>query len=451
MSIATVPERTTAPEALQNRQRLAWGVMLIAFSVFCTLAALTVIGVHYFVFQSTIPIQAQVQVSRGTAILIGSDLFENGVRDTRDVGTSSVVTTDAQSQAEVTFRDRYADNALIASITLKNGASFGARQFVRPRFDWSVEPYWIHITNIQGEFDIEIPSSVTRATVMTVDISPETSIRLNSAGRYTISSTSSQMRVVNYSGDALVIFADHGTYPIPIAQQGYVTYSDNSEFKYAPAYANLLGETGFSSLNVIDFAAAPDSASQSVWRCNNFQNSAPEGHFEVVGEDGYPALRLYRGENAESHGETNCAQTFSAAGGLDISRYNYLAVRATFKIMPHTLSACGGEGSECPLMLRMDYYAPSQPDPIWWIHGFYASFNPGIEYPFTCDTCNDRHEIINPDRWYTYESGNLLTSLPQERRPSALLNMRFYASGHQYDVYISEIELLVDQAVVLNS
>jgi hypothetical protein len=210
----------------------------------------------------------------------------------------------------------------------------------------------------------------------------------------------------------------------------------------------LLGSTGFSTGNVIDFAAIPDATIPSVWRCNNIQNSAPAGRFEVVTEDGYPALRLFRGEGADSHGETNCALTFSASNGLDISRFDYLAVRSTFKIRPHTLSACGLEGSECPLMLRMDYYTPSQVDPIWWIHGFFTSFNPGIESPFTCDTCNDRHEIINPDRWYTYESGNLITTLPPDKQPSALLNLRFYASGHQYDVFISEIELLVDQASV---
>lgn len=446
MSIATIPERTSAPGTLQNRQHLAWGVMLIAFSIFCTIAALTVIGVHYFIFQSTIPIQAQVQVSRGTAILIGSDLFENGVRDTRDVGTSSVVTTDAQSQAVVTFRDRYSDNGLIASVILKNGASFGARQFVRPRFDWSLEPYWIHLTNIQGELDIEIPDVAARATVMTIDTTSGTSVRLNGAGRYSINVTSSQMEVFNYLGDVLVITPDHGTYPIPRAQGGNIQLADTSNFRYSPAPVNLLGLDGFTTANVVGIDPNAQISSSLVWRCDNRQNELPVGRFSLVTEDGRPAIQLFRGEEANSHGETNCVmQPAGARGVLDVSGYDYLSLRATFKIRPHTLSACGGQGSECPLMLRLDYYPADGTQPTWWIHGFYASYNPDTPYPFSCDTCSERHEFINPDRWYTYDSGDLMTTLTSDKIPAGLLSLRFYASGHQYDVFVSEVELLVDQ------
>lgn len=448
MNVATTPQHSGSPTTLQNRQHLAWGVLLIAFSIFCTLGALVVIGVHYFIFQSTIPLQGTIQVSRGTASLSGTDLIEQYVRNDRDIGTSGIVTTDPQSQALVVFRDQYSDNTLIADVTLKNGATLYARQFVRPRFDWSTAPYWIHLTDIDGEFDINVPDAPGRAIVVTADTSEGATVRLNGAGQYTVSVSESQLQVVNKAGDALVVTDDMHTYPIPVGQRGSVQFDDPSQVLFSPTLTNLLGEDTFSSENVIDINSAGDPTRELVWRCNSLQNSGPEGHYSLVNENGIPAMHLFRGEGAESHGETNCVEVFGGTNGIDVTAYSHLSIRATFKITSQSLSACGAEASECPLMLRMDY-RPAVGDPRWWIHGFYASINPDLGFQLSCDTCNgQRHEIINLDRWYTYESDNLLTTLSPDSRPVSILNMRFYASGHQYDVYVRSVELLVDQTAV---
>jgi hypothetical protein len=44
--------------------------------------------------------------------------------------------------------------------------------------------------------------------------------------------------------------------------------------------------------------------------------------------------------------------------------------------------------------------------------------------------------------WYTYDSGNWFNLLPPGKRPVAISNVQFYASGHQYDVYVGEVALL---------
>jgi len=96
-------------------------------------------------------------------------------------------------------------------------------------------------------------------------------------------------------------------------------------------------------------------------------------------------------------------------------------------------------------MLRMEY-VPLNGGVETWIHGFYSRVIPGIDSPMSCDSCRLDHEIVNEGAWYAYDSGNLIALFPPDQRPRSILNFRFYASGHEYDVYVSEVSLLVAQS-----
>ncbi len=437
-----IPEPTLSP------QRVAWGIILVSFATFCVLAALGLVGLYAFAFQSFVPLTGQLQVSRGTASLIGADLIEQAVRSERMIELSSIVTTDAQSQAILNIQDAQDGRALIASIILKNGASLTARQFIRPRFDWSSAPYQITLDQIVGELAIVVPPRPARQVEFVVISAAGGRARLSQAGRYVVTASDELMSVVNNGGDAVMFTQDGRSYPVPTGQQGAMMFDESGRFVYAPALVNLLGASRFSTDNVLDFNAAPEEVRPLMWRCNSWQNGSPGGSYSLVMADGQPALRLYRGTGAESHGETLCVQAFNATQGLDVSMFRHVSIRARFRISDHSLNACGVDGSECPLMLRMEYYTAGGRQIRTWIHGFYVKNTPSLNYPLQCDSCGELHEIINGDRWYTYESGNLLTKLTPDNRPSAILNLKFYASGHDYDVYVREVELLVDQAVI---
>src|SRR6185295_5561955 len=101
--------------------------------------------------------------------------------------------------------------------------------------------------------------------------------------------------------------------------------------------------------NVIDVNTTPDLFKPSAWRCNSIQDAGqPVGSFGLVTSDGRPSLHLFRGDSAESHGETFCVQGFGTGVGLDLSQYSSVSIRATFKIRSQSLSTCGTQGSECP-------------------------------------------------------------------------------------------------------
>ena len=54
---------------------------------------------------------------------------------------------------------------------------------------------------------------------------------------------------------------------------------------------------------------------------------------------------------------------------------------------------------------------------------------------------------MNAQSWYTYDSGNLLSLFPgePERQIRSIVGVWFYASGHEYDVQVSEVSLLAQQ------
>ena len=92
-------------------------------------------------------------------------------------------------------------------------------------------------------------------------------------------------------------------------------------------------------------------------------------------------------------------------------------------------------------MLRIDYIDQNGQARKWY-HGFYAMNDMQLAYPLQCNSCAQAHEFINPRSWYSYDSGNLFTLFPPDERPSKILAVWFYASGHQYDVQLSEVALV---------
>ncbi len=427
---------------------LAWGILLIAFAIFCSLCVVFGVGLNYFLFQSTVPMQTRLIVGRGTVTWTDATLISQATRTQVDLFSSAVISTDAISQANLTVMDRYHE-LNIARITIKSGSSFDLDQAARPRFDWSSARYTVLLENVRGEFDVMIPRDLGRETWITFRTPENTIVRLVRPGQYTVRAVGDQVQVINYAGEAqITLGGDNPNYAVPPGQRGTIQLSDRS-YAMQPARANWLGGMTFDTTNVLD-AGTSGTPNMQVWGCTNLQNELPSGYFALTDVDGIQALRMERGGGANSHGSTSCIQYIvgeSGQLGRDVSGYSYLGVRATFRISGHSLSVCGADGSECPLMLRMEYVPMIGGVAKEWIHGFFTRIIAGYdEYPMSCASCTIDHEIVNEGAWYTYESGNLLTLMSEDQRPRSILNFRFYASGHEYDVVVSEMALLVGSA-----
>jgi hypothetical protein len=469
MATATAEHR--APRSAT--EQIAWGIIWIAFAVFCIIAVIFVTGIYYFLFNSIVPMPATLNVSRGTLGVTTTDLLELVVRDNRGMQNGEVISIPPDTQGVLLIDDDMdAMTGHLVAITLRGESVARFVSALRPRFDWGVESYRITLGDIQGDFDIWIASELSRNVQVEMLTASGDLAYLDRAGSYSVSVRGDHLEVISYRGAALLA-ADDRSIPaseIPAGSRGLLRMSSN-EILLLPGFIDLLGGLAFNPDTLI--SANPDTpsevlASPLTWICFNPLNTQqPRGTYGVEAVDGRLAVHIARGQDATTHGETRCTQRFGPGSlGIDISGYNYLGLRATFRIEGQSLAVCGVAGSECPLMLNMQYipaiyeptsqvardadvfgsiFDPLRPGPARnWRKGFYAvSRGTTTDAPLRCDTCLQEHSFVRPNAWYTYDSGNLLTPFAADDRPRYLLNFSFYASGHQFDVYVSEMMLLV--------
>jgi hypothetical protein len=453
LSIAA-PPFPPASTRVRHPERVAWGVMLIAFAVFCLSCVLSVVAVHGFFFLSTVPMLSSVQVARGTIGLTGSDLREEAVYfENRDIQIGNIVRPTPQSQALLVFRDPYNENRIFAMITLDEAISSAALQLAtRPRFEWGNAGYQITLTNVEGNVEVYIPDGIDNNLNIYLRTTQGSEVRISGSGQHTIRALDEVVRATNHRGRVLLINPElpreQSAKDIPPDHQGIAQTNLSEIMVVSHGYDELLTNSRFEQ------TVAPTRPNEAesvflpeVWRCGPSRASTPpSAKISTAQEYGRKALFLVRGEGAVTHGATYCEQGAPSEDEnrewMPVSQYDYLALETTFYINYQSLNRCGSDGSECPLMLRVNY-VDVQGNNQSLIYGFYTVNTPvDIGYPFICDSCRQEHIFIREKTWYTFSTGNLLNTLPLEQRPDYITSVQFYASGHQYDTRVSEVSLI---------
>jgi hypothetical protein len=69
-----------------------------------------------------------------------------------------------------------------------------------------------------------------------------------------------------------------------------------------------------------------------------------------------------------------------------------------------------------------------------WVHGFY--------YQNTTNNPTNNGELIRNGVWEPFESGNLFELA--DPRPFYITSLQIYASGWDYDSYVSNVRLIVE-------
>ncbi len=423
---------------MKDPGRLAWTVLIISLIIFCLTSSAIFLAVRWFLLESTVPMTATLYVGRGTVGVRASagDAIEQAERGMQVLSRDVRLSTDGTSQGYVAFIDPHTYN-LVATLVLHRDSSITLESASQPRFDFSHGDYVISFRGAQGQIDIDITPDLPRDIVFDV-ATPLGRLLMDRSGRYLLTSQGDELSVWNRMGRAFVINRTSEARAIPEGMQARVTAASD-EIVVFQTLVDILPDGSFDTFN------PANEALSSAWRCYNKVDDAgsPEGIYrrEIVND--MPVMHILRtGEGTNNHAETGCLQYLNTSNEpLPITAYNYLELRAGMVIRSQSLSTCGIKGSECPVMLVMNYVDQNNVERRW-IHGFYARYDPAAGYPLRCDTCALEHERLNPDAWYTFSSGNLLQLLPDDQRPTGISNVHFYASGHQYEVMLSEVALL---------
>lgn len=427
-------------------ERMAWGVLLVAFAMFCTVAISTILGVYFFLFESTVSVPTTLRVARGTVGITGVDLIEAVEREQEDL-TNQVtsISTDSQSQATIQFWDTSTDLdhdiPVIVAATLQRNTFVTFNRATSPRFEWSNNPYTIRLSKLTGQLDVLVVNIADEAFVMQVETEQGVVINLNRKGRYKINATDDRVSILNLEGEAVIYFDDDFTNNrlVPNGQEAVVSIG-NRAIELRSSINNILKNSLF-SLQSVMFDEENTPMMPPGWGCRFNQKELPRGTFTIDEVDGRKGVRLKRLDNATSNGEVGCVQPFGV-DGFDVSTFDTIQVVTTFYLNYQSLSKCGIAGSECPMMILVTY-----DDDVGitrrWFRGFYYDEFLSSEYPTRCSSCIQDHQNVNEKVWYTYESENLLNLIDEDRRPARIRSIEFYASGHQFDTLVSDIEILV--------
>ena len=441
----------------RSPERIAWLALIGAFALFCTLALTGIFGVYHYLFRSTAPMPAMLNVTKGTVGITGVDLRETVERDWEDLtNTVTSISTDSLSQATIQFRDSPVaggDSAdLIAAVTLQGNTFVTFNHAIRPRFDLSQDPLRVQFSRLRGQLDVIISGAGAHPFVMNIytdDLNTDKGVHFEIAtnGRHRVSVSEDEVRLLNLAGKANAYFGDDPSLRNPIDPgEELVVRIGNRSIRTVKDTRNLL-LNGHFSLQSASVGQMYSPGEPLNWNCSGLPEQDPPGSYSLVKFDGRVGVNLQRYNNATTHGQISCMQEFEG-DGLDVRGLQSLSVLATFSLNYQSLSLCGKEGSECPLMLHVIYTPVNAPRGSRgnWFRGFYYEDLASGSHKKICASCLQDHVDTNPSVWYTFDSGNLLNLIAEDDHPAFIKAIRFYASGHQFDTVVSEMMLLAIDA-----
>ncbi len=392
----------------RDSQKVAWAILLASFLVFCILAVGIPLTIRWWVIKAEDSHEATLEVISGT-VLVRDKGFppDVGVTSGRRISEGSVIRTDANSKALLTFFDE-------SSLTIFPGTEIRLVKMRSPSFDLSPRPSTITVEQDAGRIRVAPTLPASRPTDWQLK-TPHSQISL-SEGSYSVIVSNEASEIAVRRGEATVE-AKGRRATLPPGKRVVVVFGEGPS-DLLPAARNLIINGDFSR-GLFGWRTYPISAPEGLER----------GEAELTTLEGRQVLRLYRRGEEGVHTEVGIIQEVDQ----DVSDYLSLQLRLDVRVDSHSLGGGGALSSEYPVIVRIDY-EDEYGSAAHWYHGFY---------------CHNVHnnptlngEEIRCGVWYPYEESNLLEIL--EPPPFYIRSVLIYASGWNYESLVAEIGLLVE-------
>jgi hypothetical protein len=397
----------------KNPERVAWITLSIAFIIFCFLAVSIPLGIRWYIINATQVHDTSLAAIGGTVVVqepnISAHFAVTGTKN--DVLEGSTIITDPTSQA---FLEFFEDSTL----HLYNKTQVIIQKTQSPRFGLSSKPDTIVLEVPGGRVRIGVALSMKSPLDFQVQ-TPHGAAELEQDGSYSVEVSSEEFHLTVRDGRAKVVALGK---MVELGRGERTTVEIGREpLGPLPAERNLIVNGDFRE------------PLENGWVSYDERNDPDEasGRVEIVTSGARQAVLFQRlGENIH-HGETGIIQTIDR----DIRDYGILELRLSVMLLYQRLSGGGELDSEYPVMVRLDY-KDAYGNANHRVQGFYYE-NPddyliidGMEIPRNV--------------WYSYESGNLIEILG-DVKPAHLTSIKIYASGHDYQSMVTEVELLAKE------
>ena len=416
----------------QYPERLAWTVLLLAFGVFCVLAIGCPLSVRGYLFNARQPLHGQVNAQRGTVRVDRGGSNRVDATTLGDPGSLEVfkgdgVRTIRLDEGLLTLQRNHAENReTLVSVVIYDNSDVVLVDAYSPRFDLGSDPHQAILRLNEGRVRIEVQTSGDARPVQ-LEVNTDHALVKMSAGSYALEMTNQQTVATVRRGSA-TIRADDQELALSGEQRAAVLQSGQLDGPL-PAERNLVVNGDFGQgidTSWVEFSSSTDG----LVAANN------------ADDEGQSFARFKHDPPQPS--EVGLIQTLNR----NVKDLESLVLHVKVFVDSHSLSVCGSLGSECPVMVSVDY-RDAVGNGRQWVHGFFAFEDPAIAQPYYCTTCPDPksgdHNWVPDKAWFLYDSPNLMEIQPPDLRPVVVQSVRIYASGHSYDSMVTDVELLAQE------
>jgi hypothetical protein len=405
-----------------NPERLAWSILLVASGLCGLLAVGGPLGVRAAVRAATTQQEVTLEVQRGTLRValeglgdpIAADHTRHEIPDETVVGTG-------EGQGRLVARKPGDAGPVVAWIQLYESTEVVLHRARSPLFE---------VSDLPHEVVLEVTGGRVVVAVVDEDGRPSAAEVRTPHGVATMGQGSYEVVVGEIETEIRVRRGWAEVFEKLVAEGQRIVLREGTIAEVLPAVGNLVFNGGFSE-------------GLEGWTTHTSGQDAlqPLPEIEVETVEGTQVVRFHSiAGNAAKAGITQVVDEY-------IGNETSLELRVDLLIESHTLPVCGTLGSECPVMVRLEY-TDGQGVEREWQQGFYSVPNPPgapEPNPAFCITCSEpfEHDQIPAATWHSFLSGNLIILLSQSNRPP--INIRavtIYASGHAFDTLVAEVELL---------
>lgn len=415
-----------------NPERLAWTILLISFAICVGLAVGVPVGIRWLIINLTTPLQAVADVARSD-VQVQSPIGQiRTIQAATTPGDSEVREGDVlrlgeNAEAVLTVSDPRAGTTL-CQIVLYPNSQLGLITLRAPRFSQSPNAYRLEFRLESGRARINATFPLTRPVETTL-LTPQAQVLLTEPGSYALEVGQGETQVAVIDGWARVE-AQGQSVVLREEQRTQVRANEPPPPQPLPAARNLIRDGNFS-----------DPVPNSAWISYTQALKPPPGTAEVVNLGGRNVLRFRR--QGEDHAETGVVQTIENG---DVRGFSTLRLHLLLQLLFQDVPVCGTLGSECPIMMELRYKDEQGTDRSWF-QGFYYLDGPDPKYCVQCGGIQDDHRQVLQGIAVPYDSDNLMEVLARNGlpKPARVLWLRIYASGHNFDAAVSEVELLAQE------
>jgi len=410
-----------------NPERTGWTVLLSAFSVFVLAVSGVVFGGQWWL-QNASRAQSIGIVATGTVLVTrpGRDAPEVNLTSF-PVGSS--ISTVANAQASVTFTSPDGENVL-ATLRIFGNTSVEVTQADSPRYSSGLQPHTIIFRVASGRVRVTVGVDVDRPVHVEILSDPGATTVLGQPGsNTTVEATFTESMVTVREGVARVT-AEGQTVELIKDQRAEVAPGAGPQGP-KPAEQNLISNG--------DFVMPNDDAWQQTIAAPAVPSEDPgKIDFPLIG--GRRVVRLVR--SGGDWGRVGVTQELNR----DVQGYTSLRLNLDLLIAAQDVKNCGAQGTECPLMVKINYIDVGG-GAREWLQGFYYFFDPSFGYDY-CVPCSVRftHQQVPVGKWQPYTSDNLLDIFAAQGNPAAQIqSITIYAEGHTFTSMAADVQLLANE------